>query len=53
MAKNTGKIREFCQSGKVGTQSVTIYQNVHRLVAPLNSWTYFSDSVLFLDSKKN
>ena len=42
--KKTGKVKEFCQSGKVGTLSVTMYQNVRRLVAPSNSWTHFSDS---------
>ena len=26
MGKNTGKVREFCQSGKVGTMHVDITQ---------------------------
>ena len=25
MAKNTGKVREFCQSGKVGTLVIDLY----------------------------
>ena len=27
MAKNTGKVREFCQSGKVGTLLLLIYKS--------------------------
>ena len=38
MAKNTGKVREFCQSGKVGT---LIKQNISPKVLVKKSSKYF------------
>ena len=43
MAKSTGKVREFCQSGKVGTLSVPIFKNFRKRYNDLFTFT-LSDS---------
>ena len=47
MAKNTGKVREFCQSGKVGTLSDTAVIENNGVIPELDCNPFSSDPVVF------
>ena len=36
MGKNTGRVGEFCQSGKVGTMQINSDEKIHLFLPPVN-----------------